>query len=206
MNYAELAATLHHVGERLSKHAGKIEGESMGQSARILLTHLSKFEALLDGYLASRKSGELLLETLLRSPAAKRHLTVSLLKEGLRNLTGKRLRSTDLRAAKREFVEQLHEAGSQDEASEFLQEAFAEAIHIDSGGKDKASLQREFVGLGQLAEDEFAQEIQKKSLGELRRLAETNGIMFTDKTNKQRLAALVRRYARRAVFNISAAA
>jgi hypothetical protein len=206
MNYAELAATLHHVGVRLSKHAGKIEGESMGQSARILLTHLSKFEALLDGYIASRKSGELLLETLLRSPAAKRHLTVSLLKEGLRNLTGKRLRSTDLRAAKREFVEQLHEAGSQDEASEFLQEAFAEAIHIDSGGKDKASLQREFVGLGQLAEDEFAQEIQKKSLGELRRLAETNGIRFTDKTNKQRLAALVRRYARRAVFNISAAA
>ncbi len=206
MNYAELAATLHHVGERLSKHAGKIEGESMGQSARILLTHLSKFEELLDGYIASRKSGELLLETLLRSPAAKRHLTIRLLKEGLRNLTGKRLRSTDLRAAKREFVERVHEAGRQDAASEFLQEAFAEAIHVDSGGKDKASLQREFVGLGQLAEDEFAQEIQKKSLGELRRLAETNGIRFTDKTNKQRLAALVRRYARRAVFNISAAA
>jgi hypothetical protein len=206
MNYAELAATLHHVGERLSKHAGKIEGESMGQSARILLTHLSKFEELLDGYIASRKSGELLLETLLRSPAAKRHLTIRLLKEGLRNLTGKRLRSIDLRAAKREFVERVHEAGRQDEASEFLQEAFAEAIHIDSGGKDKASLQREFVGLGQLAEDEFAQEIQKKSLGELRRLAETNGIRFTDKTNKQRLAALVRRYAQRAVFNISAAA
>ena len=206
MNYAELAATLHRVGERLSKHAGKIEGESMGQSARILLTHLSKFEELLDGYIASRKSGELLLETLLRSPAAKRHLTIRLLKEGLRNLTGKRLRSTDLRAAKREFVERVHEAGRQDEASEFLQEAFAEAIHVDSGGKDKASLQREFVGLGQLAEDEFAQEIQKKSLGELRRLAETNGIRFTDKTNKQRLAALVRRYARRAVFNISAAA
>jgi len=178
----------------------------MGQSARILLTHLSKFEELLDGYIASRKSGELLLETLLRSPAAKRHLTIRLLKEGLRNLTGKRLRSTDLRAAKREFVERVHEAGRQDEASEFLQEAFAEAIHVDSGGKDKASLQREFVGLGQLAEDEFAQEIQKKSFGELRRLAETNGIRFTDKTNKQRLAALVRRYARRAVFNISAAA
>jgi hypothetical protein len=206
MNYAELAATLHHVGERLSKHAGKIEGESMGQSARILLTHLSKFEELLDGYIASRKSGELLLETLLRSPAAKRHLTIRLLKEGLRNLTGKRLRSSDLRAAKREFVERVHEAGSQDAASEFLQEAFAEAIQVDSGGKDKASLQREFVGLGQLAEDEFAQEIQKKSLGELRRLAETNGIRFTDKTNKQRLAALIRRYARRAVFNISAAA
>ncbi|HEX7194753.1 MAG TPA: hypothetical protein VF207_07265 [Chthoniobacterales bacterium] len=206
MNYAELAATLHHVGERLAKHAGRIEGESMGQSARILLTHLSKFEALLDGYIASRKSGELLLETLLRSPAAKRHLNISLLKEGLRNLTGKRLRSSDLRAAKREFVERVHEAGSQDEASEFLQEAFAEAIQVDSGGKDKASLQREFVGLGQLAEDEFAQEIQKKSLGELRRLAETNGIRFTDKTNKQRLAALIRRYARRAVFNISAAA
>jgi len=206
MNYAELAATLLHVGERLSKHAGKIEGESLGQSARILLTHLSKFEALLDGYLASRKSGELLLEILLRSPAAKRHLTISLLKEGLRNLTGKRLKSTDLRAAKREFVERVHKTSSQDEASEFLQEAFAEAIHVDSGGKDKASLQKEFVGLGHLAEDEFAQEIQKKPLGELRRLAETNGIRFTDKTSKQRLAAIVRRYARRAVFNISGAA
>ena len=79
-------------------------------------------------------------------------------------------------------------------------------VFVESGGKDKESLQREFVGLGQLADEEFAKEIGKKSLGELRRLAGTNGIRFTDKTNKQRLAALIRRYAQRAVFNISAAA
>jgi hypothetical protein len=205
MNYTELAAALHHVGDRLSKHAAKIEGESMGRSAQILSSHLARFEELLEAYIASRKSGELLLETLLRSPAGKRHLTVDLLKDGLRNLTGKRLKSSELRAAKKEFVERVHEAGNQDEAAKFLKDAFANAIHLEPGGKDKESLQREFVGLGQLSEDEFAQEIDKCSLGELRRLAETNGIRFTDKTNRQRLAGLIRRYARRAVFNISAA-
>jgi hypothetical protein len=203
MNYAELAATLLHVGERLTKQAGKIEGETMGRSARNLSAHLAKFEELLDGYVASRKSGELLLETLLLSPPAKRHLTLSLLKEGLRKLAGKRLKSTELRAAKREFVEQIHEAGNQAKAVEYLKEAFAGAIHLESGGKDKQSLQREFVGLGQLADEEFAKEIGKKSLVELRRLAGSNGIRFTDKTNKQHLAALIRRYAQRAVFNIS---
>jgi hypothetical protein len=206
MNYAELAATLLHVGERLTKHAGKIEGETMGRSARLLSEHLSRFEESLDAYLASRKSGELLLETILQSPAAKRHLTLSLLKEGLRGLAGKRLKSTELRTAKREFVEKVHETGHQVEAVEYLKEALSRAIHLESGGIDKGSLQREFVGLGQLADDEFAKEIGKKSIGELRRLAGMNGIRFTDKTTKQRLGALIRRYAQRAVFNISAAA
>ena len=206
MNYAELAANLLQIGEKLAKHAGKIEGETLGRSARLLSGNLAKFEESLDGYIASRRSGEFLLETLLHSPAAKRHLTIVLLKEGLRDLAGKRLKSAELRAAKREFVERIHEAGQQEEAAEFLKEAFAGAIHLESGGKDKASLQREFVALGQLADDDFAQEVAKKSLGELRRLAGMNGIRFTDKTNKHRLAALIRRYAQRAVFNISAAA
>jgi hypothetical protein len=206
MNYAELAATLLHLGERLTKHAGKIEGETMGRAARLLSNQLTRFEELLDGYLASRKSGELLLETVLQSPAAKRHLTMGILKQGLRELAGKRLKSEELRAAKREFVERIHEAGNQAEAVEYLKEALSSAIHLESGGADKESLQREFVSLGQLADDEFAKEIEKKSIGELRRLAGTNGIRFTDKTTKQRLGALIRRYAQRAVFNISAAA
>jgi hypothetical protein len=206
MNYAELAAALLHVAERLTKHAGKIEGETMGRSARLLSNQLARFEELLDGYLASRKSGELLLETLLQSPAAKRHLTLGLLKEGLRNLAGKRLKSTELRKARREFVERIHEAGNQAEAAEYLKEALSKAIQLESGGTDKESLQREFIGLGQLADDEFAKEIGKKSMGQLRRLAGMNGIRFTDKTTKQRLGALIRRYAQRAVFNISAAA
>jgi hypothetical protein len=204
MKYAELAAALHHTGDRLSKHAAKIEGKSMGRSAQLLSSRLAKFEELLDAYIASRKSGELLLETLLRSPAAKRHLTIELLSDGLRNVIGKRLKSSELRAAKREFVERVHEKGNQDEAAKFLKDAFAGAIHLESGGKDKASLQREFVCLGRLSDDEFAQEIEKWSFGELRQLAENNAIRFTDKTNRQRLAGLIRRYAQRAVFNISA--
>ena len=206
MNYSELAATLLHVGERLTKHAGKIEGDTMGRSARLLSDQLARFEEMLDGYIASRKSGELLLETLLQSPAAKRHLTLSLLKEGLRDVVGKRLKSSDLRTAKREFIERVHELGNQREALKYVKEALSRAIHLESGGIDKQSLQREFVSLGQLADDEFVKEIGKKSLGELRQLAEMNGIRFTDKTTKQRLCSLIRRYARRAVFNISAAA
>jgi hypothetical protein len=205
MNYSDLSNRLLHVGERLAKHAGKIDGETLGRSARRLAAQLDAFEERLDSYLASRKSGELLLETLIRSPAAKRHLTIELLKHGLRQIAGKRLKSEDLAAAKREFIELIHEAGKQDKGVEFLQDAFAQAIHVETGGKDKLHLQREFIRLGQLADEEFAQEIGKRTFGELRRVAGVNGIKFTDKTTKQRLTALIRRYAQRAAFNIGSA-
>ena len=205
MNYSDLSSRLLHLGERLAKHAGKIDGETLGRSARRLATQLDAFEEHLDSYLASRKSGELLLETLIRSPAAKRHLTIELLKHGLRQIAGKRLKSADLPTAKREFIELMHEAGKQDKGVEFLQDAFAQAIHVETGGKDKLHLQREFIRLGQLADEEFAQEIGKRTFGELRRVAGVNGIKFTDKTTKQRLTALIRRYAQRAAFNIGSA-
>ena len=205
MNYSDLSSRLLHLGERLAKHAGKIEGETLGKSAAKLIAQLSSFEEDLESYLASRKSGELLLETLLRSPTAKRHLTVDLLKHSLREVMGKRLKSDDLPAAKREFIELVHEFRKQDKAAEFLQEAFAAAFHVESGGKDKLRLQREFISLGQLTDEEFAQEIGKRTFGELRRVASVNGIRFTDKTTKQRLTALIRRYAQRAALNIAAA-
>ena len=205
MNYSDLSNRLLYLGERLAKHAGKIDGETLGRSARRLAAQLDAFEEHLDSYLASRKSGELLLETLIRSPAAKRHLTIELLKHGLRQIAGKRLKSEDLPAAKREFIELIHEAGKQDKGVEFLQDVFAQAIHVETGGKDKLHLQREFIRLGQLADEEFAQEIGKRTFGELRRVAGVNGIRFTDKTTKQRLTALIRRYAQRAAFNIGSA-
>jgi hypothetical protein len=205
MNYSDLSSRLLHLGDRLAKHAGKIEGETLGRSAGKLVAQLGSFEEDLESYLASRKSGELLLETLLRSPTAKRHLTVEMLKHSLREVTGKRLKSADLPAAKREFIELVHEFRKQDKAAEFLQEAFADAFHVESGGKDKLRLQREFISLGQLTDEEFAQEIGKRTFGELRRVASVNGIRFTDKTTKQRLTALIRRYAQRAALNIAAA-
>jgi hypothetical protein len=205
MNYADLSSRLLHLGERLAKHAGKIEGETLGKSAGKLIAQLSSFEEDLESYLASRKSGELLLETLLRSPTAKRHLTVEMLKHSLREVTGKRLKSDDLPAAKREFIELVHEFRKQDKAAEFLRKAFADAFHVESGGKDKLRLQHEFISLGQLTDEEFAQEIGKRTFGELRRVATVNGIRFTDKTTKQRLTALIRRYAQRAALNIATA-
>jgi hypothetical protein len=205
MNYLDLSSRLLQLGERLAKHAGKIDGETLGRSAKRLAAQLDAFEEHLDSYLASRKSGELLLETLIRSPAGKRHLTIELLKHGLRRIAGKRLKSEDLPAAKREFIELIHEAGKQDKAVEFLQGAFAQAVHVETGGKDKLHLQHEFIRLGQLADEEFAQEIGKRTFGELRRMAGVNGIKFTDKTTKRRLTALIRRYAQRAALNIGVA-
>ncbi|MBV8532909.1 MAG: hypothetical protein JO207_03835 [Verrucomicrobia bacterium] len=205
MNYLDLSSRLLQLGERLAKHAGKIDGETLGRSARRLAAQLDAFEEHLDSYLASRKSGELLLETLIRSPAGKRHLTIELLKHGLRQIAGKRLKSGDLPAAKREFIELIHEAGKQDKGVEFLQGAFAQAVHVETGGKDKLHLQHEFIRLGQLADEEFAQEIGKRTFGELRRMAGVNGIKFTDKTTKRRLTALIRRYAQRAALNIGVA-
>jgi hypothetical protein len=205
MNYSDLASRLSQIGERLAKHSAKMEGETLGRSAGKLASQLDRFEEQLESHLASRKSRELFLESLLRSPASKRHLTIALLKQASREVCGKRLKSEDLAAAKREFIELVHGAGKQDQAVEFLKEVFAEAVHVETGGKDKALLQRQFIHLGQLLDEEFAKEINSRSIAELRRVATVNGIRFTDKTNRQRLTTLIRRYAQRAAFNVPAA-
>jgi hypothetical protein len=205
MNYSDLATRLSQLGERLVKKSDRLEGEDLGRSAAKLASHLARFEEQLESYLASQKSGELLLESLLRSPSSKRHLSLPLLKRGLREICAKRLKSEEMSAAKREFVELVHAAGKQDEAAEFLRDAFAEAIHVEPGGKDKALLQREFIHLGQLLDEEFAVEISSRTLPELRRIATVNGIRFTAKTDRHRLTALIRRYAQRAAFNVAAA-
>jgi hypothetical protein len=205
MNYSDLAIRLEQLGERLAKVSDKLEGENLGRSAAKLASQLDRFDEQLESYLASRKSGELLLEALLRSPSSKRHLTLALLKHALREICAKRLKSEELGAAKREFVELVHAAGKQDQAAEFLQEAFAEAAHVESGGKDKALLQREFVQLGRLLDHEFATAIASRTFAELRRVATVNGIRFTAKTDRQRLTALIRRYAQRAASNVAPA-
>ena len=103
MNYADLAGRLSQLGERLDRYADKLEGENLGRSAGKLALQLQRFEEQFESYLASRKSGELLLESLLRSPASKRHLTIALVKQGAKVICGKRLKSQELAAAKRDF-------------------------------------------------------------------------------------------------------
>src|ERR1700730_8482617 len=205
MNYSDLATRLSQLGERLAKQSDKMEGQNLGRSAAKLASQLARFEEQLESHLASRKSGELLLESLLRSPASKRHLTIALLKWGLREICAKRLKSEDVVAAKREFIDLVHAAQKQDLALEFLKEAFAEAAHVESGGKDKALLQREFVQLGRLLDHEFTTAIASRTFAELRRVATVNGIRFTAKTDRQRLTALIRRYAQRAASNVAPA-
>jgi hypothetical protein len=204
MNYSELAGQLTHLGELLSKQAPKLEGDNLGKAARRLAGSVARFEEQLESYMASRKSGELLLEVLLRSPSSRKHLSLPLLRRGLKEIAGKRLKAGDLAAGRREFVELIHGAGKQDAASEFLRKAFSDAVHFESGSREKASIQREFIQFGQLLDEEFAKEIGSRSIGELRRVASVNGIRFTDKTSKQRLATLIRRYAQRAAVNTAA--
>lgn len=206
MNYQELAVKLLHVAERLQKHANKLEGDVIGKSAVKLATDIDQFDATLDGFLASRKSGELLLETLLRSPAAKKHLSLDLLRKALRESCSKRLKAEELVAAKKEFVETVHEQERAEAASKFLKHAFAEAAYVAPAGKEKGQLQQEFYALGRLSEDEYATTIAKRTFGELRRLAATNGIRFTDKTTKPHLIKMIRRYSRRLATNLPSVA
>ena len=206
MNYQELAGKLLHVAERLQKHGNKLEGELIGKSAVKLATDIEQFDATLDGFLASRKSGELLLETLLRSPAAKKHLSLELLRKALREACSKRLKAEELVAAKKEFIETVHELDRAEAASKFLKHAFADAAYVAPGGKEKSELQQEFFALGQLSEEEYATTIAKRTFGELRRLAGTNGIRFTDKTTKPHLIKMIRRYSRRLATNLLPAA
>jgi SOS response regulatory protein OraA/RecX len=181
MNYLDLSTRLSHLAEKLSKQATKIEGHDVAKSAMKLVSELDRFEAVLESYLASRKSGEFFLETLLRSPSAKRHLSLDLLKKGL--------------------LETVHAQDKSAAAAKFLKHSFAEAASVASGGKDKASLQQEFIQLGRLSEEEFAKAIAKRTFGELRRLAGNNAVRFTDKTTKPRLIQVIRRFSVRAAIN-----
>jgi hypothetical protein len=201
MNYLDLSTRLSHLAERLNKQATKIEGAAVGKSAMKLATELEHFDSVLESYLASRKSGEFFLETLLRSPSAKRHLSLELLKKGLREICGKRLKAEEFGLAKAEFVEAIHSQDKSTAAVKFLKNAFAEAASVESGGKDKAALQQEFIQLGRLNEEEFAKVIAKRTFGELRRLAGNNAVRFTDKTTKPRLIQLIRRFSVRAAIN-----
>jgi hypothetical protein len=201
MNYLDLSTRLSHLAERLNKQATKIEGNVVGKSAMKLVGALDHFDAVLESYLASRKSGEFFLETLLRSPSAKRHLSLDLLKKGLREICGKRLKAEELGLAKSEFVEAVHAQDKSATAVKFLKHAFAEAASVESGGKDKAALQQEFIQLGRLNEEEFAKVIAKRTFGELRRLAGSNAVRFTDKTTKPRLIQVIRRFSVRAAIN-----
>ena len=206
MNYQELADKLLQVAERLQKHGNKLEGDLLGKSAAKLATDIEQFDATLDGFLASRKSGELFLETLLRSPAAKKHLSLDLLRKALREACSKRLKAEELAVAKREFVETVHELGRADAALKFLRHAFAEAAYVAPAGKEKGQLQQEFFALGRLSEEEYATTIAKRTFGELRRLAAANMIRFTDKTTKPHLIKMIRRYARRLATNLPSVA
>jgi hypothetical protein len=201
MNYLDLSTRLSHLAERLNKQAAKIEGAAVGKSAMKLANQVEHFDAVLESYLASRKSGEFLLETLLRSPSAKRHLSLDLLKKGLRDICSKRLKAEELGLAKAEFVESVHAQDKSAAAAKFLKHAFAEAASVESGGKDKAALQQEFIQLGRLTEEEFAKVIAKRTFGELRRLAASNAVRFTDKTTKPRLIQMIRRFSLRAAVN-----
>ncbi len=204
MSYIDLSEKLLQLGERIAKHSGKMEGEKLGRSALRLSLELERFTESLEMFLVSRKSGELELETILCSPTARKHLSIELVRQGLREIVGKRLRSEDLASAKREFVDSIHDSEKSSKAAEFLREAFAAAAHVHPLGKDKLHLQQEFLRLGRLAEEEFDHEIGTRTFGALRRLAEANGIAFTDKTTKGRLTSLIRRFARRAALNVIA--
>jgi hypothetical protein len=203
MNYSDLAAKLSQLGDRLARKSNGLEGEDLGRSAVKLASHLARFEEQLESHLASRKSGELLLESLLRSPSSKRHLTFPAETWAARNLR----KTTEIGGTQRGQAG-VRRIGphrrKQYQAAEFLQNAFAQAVHVESGGKDKELLQREFVHLGQLLDDEFTIEIGSRTIAELRRIATVNGLKFTAKTNRQRLTALIRRYAQRAAFNVAA--
>ncbi|HEY0789698.1 MAG TPA: hypothetical protein VGD78_01420 [Chthoniobacterales bacterium] len=202
MNYRELATALEQLAHRLSKHADKLEGEALGSQAHRLLEDARKVAAQVDAHLASRKSGEWLLETLLRSPGAKRHLTLNALRKLVRETLGKRLKADALPAAKRELIDLAHAQASGQAVADALRGYLSEAASVKTGKKEKDALQQEFVALGSLSDEEFREAAGNRHLAELRRLASANGIPFTPKTPKVRLLHLIRHYGQRAVVNL----
>ncbi len=204
MSYSDLSERLASLSIVVREHQNRLEGQPLATSARRLNASLAAFEKKLHDFLEGNGPGIRELGDLLKSPQAKKHLTLPALKVVFRDLLDKSLPEGTPAQAKSAFLKKIAKREKGEEALAYLKEFFFKAAKPAPVPKEKEALQKEFLRLGSLDEFELALELDKrwKKLGDLKKLAAANGVAVTAKTTKERLADALVHYARRAYANV----
>ena len=204
MSYTELSERLLKVAKSLAENGEKLEGIPLSKAAAALGKSLGSFETKLSDFLGGQGPGIRELQDLLKSPAAKKHLSLPALKIIFRNLLSKTLREETPAKAKALLFKEVKNAATGEEAVAHLKDFFRHAAAPAALELDKASLQQEFLRLGSLDSEELDYELAHrfKAIGTLKKLAKANAITFSPKTSRERLIQEITHYAQRAHRNV----
>ena len=204
MSYADLSQRLLRLSEQLRQHEARLEGPALAKLTTTFTKALASYEKKLGDFLQGNAPGAREFQDLLKSPQAKKHLTLPALKVIFKGLLGEQLKEETLAKAKATLAQRVKESGHWEPAGVYLKEFFFQAATPPPLAEDKESLQREFLRLGALTDEELDFQIQHrfKTVGALKKLANANAINFTPKTSKQKLLEMIIHYAQRAHRNV----
>ena len=206
MTYGELSTRLEAVAAKLRMHERTLEGQALSKATTTFAKSLGSYEKKLTDFLHGRAPGAREFEDLIKSPQAKKHLTLPAFKVAFRQILGQTLHEETAAKAKALFVKEVRAAENFESAFAYLKEFFFLAASPTKVGEDKESLQAEFLRLGGLPDDELEFQLQHrfKTVGALKKLAKANAVGFTPATKKPRLIEMIVHYARRAHQNVGA--
>jgi len=204
MTYGELSTRLEAVAANLHKHERTLEGQALSKATTTFAKALGSYEKKLADFLQGTAPGAREFEDLIKSPQAKKHLTLPALKVAFRQILGQALHEETAAKAKASLVKQVRAEGDFESAVVYLKEFFFRAASPLKVGEDKESLQAEFLRLGGLPDDELEFQLQHrfKTVGALKKLAKANAVNFTATTSKPKLIETIVHYARRAHQNV----
>jgi hypothetical protein len=206
MSYVELSDRLRLLSETLRQQGEKLEGTALAKATGTFTRSLGSFEKKLHDFLGGQGPGLRELQDLLKAPQAKKHLSLPALKIVFRELLAKPLREETPAKAKAALLQEIKEQQKGEKAVAYLKEFFFRAAASAPVGEDKEALQKEFLRLGSLGDEELAYELEHrfKTIGALKKLAKANAVTFTAKTPKARLIESIVHYAQRAHRNVGA--
>lgn len=204
MSYLDLANQLKQIALKLEKNSSQIEGAALAKAATALSKSIISFEKKLDAFLGGSGPGIRELQELLKSPGATKHLKLPALSHLYRNIFGHSLTAATPAAGKKLFLQVAVEKQIGEKALAELKLYLSEAAQVASPPKDKESLQKEFLRLGGLPDDELILELDRryKTAPLLKALAQANAIEAKKGAKRERLIETIIHYARRAHANI----
>jgi hypothetical protein len=205
MSYTTLAAELKSLSVLLEKNADKLSGAALAKAATSLAKTSASFSKKLKETLGGQGPGIAEFTVQLNGSLAKKVIKGPALAKLYKKILNKNL-SSDLTTAqgKKLLFSAVVENELGEKALAELKTLLAELTSVEPPPKDKESLQREFLALGRL-DDEDAQltlVTRFKAAAALKALAQSNNIIVKPKTKRETIEREIIHYARRAAANV----
>jgi hypothetical protein len=210
MSYIDLAEKLQKISRVLLQHGPKLEGVALQKAATTLAKSLTTFEKKLDAAVKGNDPSLEALQNLLKTHPAARLLKApsweKLLKEVFSHHAKAGAKPAEL---KKQYIEHAKQTGQGEDAFHAVQREMQQlSIPPAPVPKEKILLQKEFLRLGGLSDEDAYVELEKrwKKIGDLKALATANAILVPKSfkaVQRPQLIKEILHYARRAHLNVS---